>query len=109
MDCAYKILHRNKYGYVIKCHECGHIEMAFGTTALMLTYDRFSEFTETLREYYEAYRHTAVVHQKVIRIPTPLHSIRLVYSLRELKRLLYLLEMAHATLAIENLLNAELS
>lgn len=89
--CLYKKLHHTEYGYVVRCNECHHFHVGFGTTVLALTEDQFYDFMNTVDSYHDAHRHYYNADQKVIQIPTAARSIMLVFSLKEIEQLSTLL------------------
>lgn len=54
--CSYKTLSHSNDGYIILCNECGHLQLAFGTSAVKFdteTYSSFSTQVETLVDVYD--------------------------------------------------------
>jgi len=101
--CAFKTLHYGDDGYVVRCRQCDHIHIGFGTTVLALTYDQFLDFDRTVDEYYELHADDAQRHRKTIQIPTAARAVTLVYSPADLKKLARMLTKAKDRLAIEKL------
>ncbi|MBL7719111.1 MAG: hypothetical protein JNL72_09785 [Flavipsychrobacter sp.] len=89
--CGYKTLHNNEDGYVVACHCCGHIQVAFGTTAMSFTREQFYDHIRLVDECYKVHCLTAFRDQKNVTIPTVARSLSLIYSVNELKRLLKLM------------------
>lgn len=102
--CQYKVYHQSELGYVIKCHGCEHLQLAFGTTAITFTNEQFDEFANTIREYHEAYREEFFRDQKTIRIPTTAVSIALAFSVNEMEKLMDMLNEALVLIQVDELL-----
>jgi len=102
--CQYKVYHQSELGYVIKCHGCENLQLAFGTTAITFTNGQFDEFAETVREYHDAYKDEFFRDQKTVRIPTAAASISLAFSVNEMEKLMEMLNEALVLIQADELL-----
>lgn len=102
--CRYKIYHQSDHGYIVRCHSCEHIQLAFGTSVMTYTREQFNEFVDSVYEYYTAYQHECSRKQKTIRIPTLSASISLAFSLNELEILMNMLEEAAVLIETDKIL-----
>jgi hypothetical protein len=89
--CSYKILNNNRYGYVVQCNGCNHIQVAFATVILSLTETQFYELIETVDNFYSCHNLYPFRNQKMIQLPAGDKAVTLVFSVNELKDFLYLL------------------
>lgn len=106
--CKQKILSHNENGYVALCSKCSHFQIAFISTILTLTEQQFSEFaSQVSNQLYHSERQTDENH-KTFCIHTFSINTRLILSLNELRKLVYLLDEANASLHINNLLLGDL-
>lgn len=106
--CKQKILSHNENGYVASCSKCSHFQIAFISTILMLTEAQFSEFaSQVSNQLHYSERQTDENH-KTFCIHTFSINTRLILSLNELRKLVYLVEEANASLQVNNLLHGEL-
>lgn len=105
--CNYKTLFHSETGYAVKCRKCGHLQIAFGTTAMAFTIEQFDEFHKTVETMMEVHRHPAFPTQKSIQIPTAAKGLSLMYTPNELQQLSKMLQAVHEKLGIEKLLSLE--
>jgi hypothetical protein len=103
-NCTYKVLHHNADGYIVRCNQCNSISVGYGTTSIAFTWEQFYEFKSLVTEYYEAFKHNTNPNLKQVEIATAARSIKLLYSVNELAGMLELMEEAHASLAVEQLM-----
>lgn len=88
---------------MVRCKQCGNLQVAFGTVVMAFTEEQFSDFVATVSGLLHAHRHVACRHQKIIRIPTASTSIMLVFSASEVDALAQMLDEADMELEIEKL------
>jgi len=101
--CSFKMIYNDSNGYVVKCNNCRHYHVGFGTNVFAFTYDQFQSFASTVDEYYEAYRFCDTPDSKIVQIPTIARSIMLLYSVNELRILSSLLHQTKEKLSKEKL------
>lgn len=102
--CNYDILFHNQHGYIVKCRECEHLKLAFGTAALTFNEEEFYDFKHIADSYFHLHKDAACRTQKQIQIPTAHKAVALVYTLDELENLTEILEEAHINLEVQRLL-----
>lgn len=102
--CNYDILYHNQHGYVVKCKQCQHLKLAFGTAALTFNEEQFYDFKHIADGYFELNKSNNCRTQKQIQIPTSHSAVSLVYTIDELERLTDLMEEAHINLEVQRLL-----
>lgn len=102
--CNYKVYHQSEYGYLVRCRCCGHFQLAFGTIAVSLTADQFSEMTVTVNEYHLAYGNDAFRDQKTIRIPAASKAVSIALTVNELDILHNILDESLILLQTDELL-----
>lgn len=107
--CNFKTLFHSEHGCAVKCRKCGHIQLAFGTTAMALTVEQFDQFLETIKDLRELHQHTMFPNQKCVNIPTAAKGLVLVYSLSDLELLNKMLDKVREKLEREKLLEREQS
>ncbi len=93
--CRFKKLCHTENGYVVRCNQCRHIHIAFGTTILAFTRDQYHDFVRMIGEQYRLHKNDCCRDQKIIQIPTDARSIMLAYTPGELEKLFNLLEKAN--------------
>lgn len=107
--CNLKTLHHNEFGYVAKCKKCNHIQLAFGTVAMIQEEEEFYQFKKYVSKHltanYSEYE-TICPNQKSIYLQTPLNNIRFSFSKNELKQLNELLDQSNLMLEIEKIFYA---
>lgn len=89
--CNYKTLNANKHGYIVQCNSCNHIQITFGSGILTLSVAQFYKLIDTVDALYIAHNLYPFPDQKAIKIPTDSKSVVMIFSVNELKELLYLL------------------
>jgi hypothetical protein len=103
--CSYNTLHLNEDGYVISCNGCNHLQLAFGTTVLILTRNEFSEFCEMVEDRKNLWDSDGFPMSKCIYIPTKNKDVALVFSYKELLKLHHILVSAGLILETEEILS----
>lgn len=103
--CNYKVLHNNQHGYVVRCGNCGYVQVAFGTTLIALTLNQFTRFRKLVEDQEGIHRDEPCPNAKCIHMPTPARNMTLVYTIRELRQLQELLNQADACLQVERLMS----
>lgn len=106
--CKQKILSHNENGYVALCSKCSHYPIAFISTIITLTEIQFLEFSSQIsRQLHYSETQTDENH-KTFCIHTFSVNTRLILSLNELGKLVYLLNEANASIQVSNLLRGDL-
>lgn len=101
--CSYNTLNEDDHGQVVRCNECRHIHVYFGTAILALSDTEFLDFQRSAGLL--AKRHQADVCRTVrhIRMATPATAVMLVFNADELQQLQKLLSGAAQVLQKEQL------
>lgn len=102
--CKQKILSHNESGYVAMCSKYSHFQIAFISTILILTEEQFSEFASQVSNQLQYSERQTDENHKTFCIHTFSINTRLILSLSELRKLVYLLDEASASLKVNNLL-----
>lgn len=101
--CNYKVLHQSDNGCVVLCRNCQYLQVMHGTTSISLTQEQFYRYKEIIAEYISENSHLSA-KQHAIYIPISSPAIQLLYSLRDLKELMEILEDAELGLEVEKLM-----
>lgn len=97
--CAFESLyHHPDMGYVLRCKECDHLQLAFGNIVLTLQKPDFPSFMSWLKEIEEEHQGEEDCLVKNILLPTPCEGMRMMFSLVELRKLNGMLDAADAEL-----------
>ncbi|HTE25900.1 hypothetical protein [Flavitalea sp.] len=82
--CDFKVLLHDEYGYATQCHECNHIEIAFGTSLVRIPVNRLGAFVKYLNEIRQST--TAVDHnQKNIHLDlASMYSFQMILNYQEM-------------------------
>lgn len=89
--CNYTTLVNSGQGYVIKCNNCDHIQVAFGTSVISFTRTEFLDYVSLVDDRYGCYSGCTRRDEKVVNVPTPVRNVATVLTVRELCSLRYLL------------------
>lgn len=101
--CRYNKLHQNKYGYVIECKKCMHIQVAFGTSCLTFSPKQFNDFISEVDKLDKAKHYYEFPEQKTIIIPTGADRVNMICSATELKQLKQLILKGRSSLEMAKL------
>src|SRR5687768_2600021 len=97
--CSYQTLfHDDNTGYVVRCNECEKIQLGFGNLMLTLSTDEFNSFRCWLKKIMVEQSPAQKETIRCIVIPSPCEGIKLLLSLRELRDLDHMLEVADTEL-----------
>lgn len=101
--CSYSSLNEDDNGQVVRCNECRHIHVYFGTAILALSDNEFLDFQRSVGML--ARRHGGDVCRTVrhIRMATPATAVMLIFNADELMQLQKLLNGAAQVLQKEQL------
>jgi hypothetical protein len=106
--CEYKTLHYNENGYVVKCHQCSHIQTAFGNIAVCHTEEEFHSFKSSISDFCSQNKiRLSCPNFKNITIATPAANVKLLVNAKEIMQLNDLLQEADFALQIEKLIAFE--
>lgn len=100
----YKMLHLNAQGYVLKCLCCDHYQLAFGTSLLIFSQQELYDFWQMVQRQISYSGEVDNPQLKQFQLPTVTPKVILVFNLRELQELEYLLKQAHFRLEIVTLM-----
>ncbi|OFX44285.1 MAG: hypothetical protein A2046_13545 [Bacteroidetes bacterium GWA2_30_7] len=102
VSCKQNILYQNQNGYVIKCKECNHFKVAFGTFCITQTVPEFFEFMVKIYKIRESYKNQNICPEyKCIEVPTPLRNMSWIFNMNDINNLVELLEQACKKIEIE--------
>lgn len=102
--CSYKALHYNETGYVVRCHQCSHIQIAFGNFTVCHTEEEFQSFKSNVSHFCNQNEsHWGCPDFKHITIATPADNVKLLVNAKEILQLNDLLQQAAFALEIEKL------
>lgn len=104
MACDFQSLYYGEEGYVVRCKQCGHYQIAFVSTMLTLTEPDFDIFCRQVG--YKAAQSYSNMNQdsKIIMIATPSQDVHLILTPAELSRLHKTLEEADTEIKAQELL-----
>ena len=94
MSCDFRSLYCGDNGYVVRCMQCNHYQIAFLSTMLTLKEQEFKGFCQQVRYKAEECLGNANPRSKIIMIGTPSQSVHLILTTTELKQLHQILEEA---------------
>lgn len=92
--CQFTQLYFQDDGYVVRCKDCGHYQLAFGTVMLTLQKEEFTKLVNACNRSLTADDLCAGQHVKSIYIPTPCAGMSLLLTNAELKQLTAMLDTA---------------
>ncbi len=104
MSCDFQSLYYGEDGYVVRCRQCGHYQVAFVSTMLTLVEADFHVFCEQVK--YKALQSYSHVNpdSKIIMLATPSQDVHLILTPSELIRLSRALEEADNEIKAQELL-----
>lgn len=103
--CEHKVLSHNQNGYIIRCIECGHFQIGFGTTVISFTPDQFVRFKKSAElQYILLKKDKSIPLRKDIDLPTFCENVKIMLNHVELIKLWNLIEEASVMLQLEKLL-----
>ncbi|MFT4022830.1 MAG: hypothetical protein QM664_03475 [Flavihumibacter sp.] len=104
--CAFdSLFHDPDTGYVLRCKECDHLQLAFGNIVLTLQERDYPAFVSWLKEIEEEHAGDELCTLKNIVLPTPCEGMRMMFSLVELRKLNAMLDEADSELQSRRMLN----
>lgn len=103
--CQHKVLSHNQHGYIIRCIECDHFQIGFGTTVISFTPDQFTRFKKSAElQYILLKKDKSIPLRKDIDLPTFSENVQLMLNHAELVKFWDLIEEASVMLQLEKLL-----
>jgi uncharacterized protein DUF6686 len=103
--CEFQSLYFGEDGYVVRCRECNHYQLAFCRTMLTLTEGEFQEFRSIVEFRYTEIENSFIEPGKSIILETPLKEVHMLLSPIETRRFLEILEHADTELKAQGLIN----
>lgn len=104
--CDFKILHHCEKGYVVQCERCEHIQLAFGTTMMVMDKGEFQNFRNLISKLAELHKLEPFPESKNITLPTSCRQVHLVLSSKEVEVFNDLLDQASLMLEANEILCA---
>lgn len=97
--CEFQRLAFSEHGYVVRCRECDHYQLGFGTTMLTLSDEDFKMLHYNVLQKHETVCAEAACLQhhsetKSVVITTPFTGMCMVITRKELKHLYNIMEIA---------------
>jgi len=95
--CDFQKLSFNEHGYIVRCNECSHYQLGFGTAMLTLSQADFRAFAELIEEkIFSVTENDITIHEEIksVVIPTPYTGMCLVLTKTELQHLYTMLDNA---------------
>lgn len=104
MACDFQSLYCGDEGYIVRCKQCGHYQVAFVTTMLTLQDVDFDIFKKQI--HYKAIQAYSQVNRdaKIVMVSTPSKDVYLILTPGELHRLHEILEYADNEMKAQELL-----
>jgi len=104
--CEFQSLVHNSSGYIIRCHECKNIQLAFGTTLVTMNMERFQWIAQNISMEYQYRNPSADPEIKKIIVSVDKQTM-LCLSFNELEKLHHMFLQAGALLEVYGLLETE--
>lgn len=104
MSCDFQSLYYGQDGYVVRCKECGHYQLAFVSTLITCSKADFRVLCEQVS--YKAAQSYPHINKdaKIIMITTPCPDVHLILTPTELLRLNKVLEEADTEKKVQELM-----
>ena len=94
MNCHFQKLYSGEDGYVVRCKECGHYQLAYLCVMVMLDEKEFRSFCRMVQQQYENSLHITNDLCKCVVVQTPAAGTCFLFTKREIKRFTELLDEA---------------
>ena len=107
--CGFQYLYNGEDGYVVRCRDCGHYQLAFASVMLTFTEDEFRLFGKLVKHKYDSAHDALTESSKSVVLPTPAQGISILLTKKEAARLSAILEEAdneNKTLMLISLFNS---
>ena len=108
--CEFQYLYFEEDGYVVRCKQCGHYQVGFGSIMLTLADNEFQEFRKMVKYKCYEVEGASLAHKKGMILQTPSPGICMLLTEFETRRFSEILEQADSevkALAIIKLFNPE--
>ncbi|MDO9375190.1 MAG: DUF6686 family protein [Bacteroidota bacterium] len=92
--CEFESLYFSDDGYVVRCKETGHYQVAFMSTILTLTEVDFQQFCKLIRTRSGDWEGYVGADTRCVVIPTPAQGINLLFTKKEALQFNNILEEA---------------
>ncbi|HRN57070.1 MAG TPA: hypothetical protein PLL71_11490 [Agriterribacter sp.] len=92
--CGFRYLYNGEDGYVVRCKQCGHYQLAFASFMLTLTENEFRSFGELVKYKCEAADDALTEYSKTVVLRTPAAGVFILLTKSEALRLSEILEEA---------------
>lgn len=104
MSCDFQSLYYGEEGYVVRCKQCAHYQVAFISTMLTLSEADFYLFYKQVKN--KVFQSYSDINQdaKIIMIGTPSQDVHLILTPIELMRLYKIMEEADSEIKVQELL-----
>ncbi|OFY84679.1 MAG: hypothetical protein A3F72_16050 [Bacteroidetes bacterium RIFCSPLOWO2_12_FULL_35_15] len=89
---------------MVQCERCEHIQLAFGTTMMVMDRAEFRNFRNAISELAELHKNEPFPESKSITLPTPCRQVHLVFSPKEAEVFNELLDQASLLLEANEIL-----
>jgi hypothetical protein len=103
--CAYEIIVKGEGGFVVRCRDCGAINVVFGNTAISVYKPEFLDLQECIREKVRTHRSGHRPKVREIYVDTPLPGYKMLFSFEELQAFSQLLIKAKLILDVRPSVN----
>ncbi|HMO60963.1 MAG TPA: hypothetical protein PKC39_06165 [Ferruginibacter sp.] len=103
MICEYQSLYYGDDGYIVRCRQCGHYQVAFISTMLMLNADDFDILRHIVGAKMQE-KNSTVPGTKTVVIRTPSKEVSILLTRAELEQLHRILEEADNELKTQELI-----
>ncbi len=94
MNCHFQKLYSGEDGYVVRCKECGHYQLAYLCVMVTLDEKEFRSFRRMVQQQYENSLHIPNDLCKCVIVQTPAAGTCFLFTKREIKRFTELLDEA---------------
>lgn len=94
MNCQFQTLYTGEDGYVVRCKECGHYQLAYLCVMVTLNEKEYISFRHVVQQQYEDSLCLANEYCKCVVVQTPAAGTCFLFTGREIKRFAELLDEA---------------
>ncbi|MBS1664389.1 MAG: hypothetical protein JST68_25315 [Bacteroidetes bacterium] len=102
--CQFKSCYAGENGYIVRCEDCQHFQVGFGTTVLTLNAYDFQAFLGIVAYKKENHQPIHDPNTRSIVLPTPCSTVHLIFSENELADLHIMLQEADNELRTQEML-----
>jgi hypothetical protein len=94
MNCHFQTLYTGEDGYVVRCKECGHYQLAYLCVMVTLEEKQFCSFRKRIQQQYEDSLYLSNDNCKCVVVHTAATGTNFLFTRREIKRFAELLDEA---------------